>query len=211
MTEVTWYFDFISPFSYLQLNRFRDLPRHLTVKMKPVVFSALLDHWGSKGPAEIPTKRRFVYRFFKWQADRRGLPFTMPPQHPFNPIPPLRLAVASEANEAAIQEIFRFIYVEGRNVDGDNAISELGERLGIPDAARRISDPDIKIALKTNTDAAIADGVFGVPTFAVDRELFWGDDATDMFIDYLSDHAFFGDPELLRLSNMPMGLMRLNR
>ena len=35
----------------------------------------------------------------------------MPPQHPFNPIPPLRLAVASEANEAAIQEIFRFIYV----------------------------------------------------------------------------------------------------
>ena len=72
-------------------------------------------------------------------------------------------------------------------------------------------NPDIKIALHSNTDAAIADGVFGVPTFTVDRELLWGDDATDMFIDYLSDRAFFGDPELLRLSNMPMGLVRLNR
>src|SRR5207248_1427625 len=75
MTKATWYFDFVSPFSYLQLARFGDLPGDLEVAMKPILFSALLEHWEHKGPAEISTKRRFVYRFFRWQAGRRGIPF----------------------------------------------------------------------------------------------------------------------------------------
>ena len=54
MNKAAWYFDFISPFSYLQLGRFKDLPQDLEIALKPVVFSALLNHWGHMGPAEIP-------------------------------------------------------------------------------------------------------------------------------------------------------------
>lgn len=64
MTKAKWYFDFISPFAYLQLARFSQLPADLDITPVPVVFSALLKHWGQLGPAEIPPKRRFVYRFF---------------------------------------------------------------------------------------------------------------------------------------------------
>jgi len=208
MTKATWYFDFVSPFSYLQFARFGDLPADLEFTMKPILFSALLEHWEHKGPAEISTKRKFVYRFFKWQADKRGIPFRMPPRHPFNPLPALRLALIKGADRRTVEQIFAFIYAEGRNVEGEKAIAELGQRLGLANAVDRLSDPQIKDALRTNTDAAIADGVFGVPTFLVDTELFWGDDATDMLLDYLANRDLFKDEEMMRLSNMPMGLER---
>ena len=82
MSKATWYFDFISPFAYLQLARFSELPKSLELTLKPVLFGSLLKHWGQLGPAEIPSKRRFVYRFFQWNADRLGIPFVMPPCHP---------------------------------------------------------------------------------------------------------------------------------
>ena len=208
MRKATWYFDFISPFSYLQLARFNELPSDLELTLKPVVFSALLKHWGQKGPAEIPTKRRFTYRFFKWQADQRGIAFTMPARHPFNPIPPLRLAQAKGADLNSVRQIFHFIYGEGRNLNDSAAIDELGLNLGISDAQARISDPLIKQALKDNTDEAIAAGAFGVPTFVADGELFWGDDATQMFIDFLRDADLFRQPDMLRISSMPMGMER---
>src|SRR5689334_16531801 len=66
MAEAIWYFDFISPFAYLQFSRLSRLPADLRVTMKPILFAALLEHHGHKGPAEIPSKRQFVYRFFKW-------------------------------------------------------------------------------------------------------------------------------------------------
>ena len=97
MTEAKWYFDFISPFAYLQLARFSTLPGNLEITAVPVVFGGLLTHWGQLGPAEIPPKRRFVYRFFQWNADRLGVPFAMPPRHPYNPLPSLRLCVAAGA------------------------------------------------------------------------------------------------------------------
>ena len=209
MTKATWYFDFISPFSYLQLGRFQDLPSELEITLKPALFSALLKHWGQFGPAEIPPKRQFVYRFFKWQAGRRGMPFVMPPTHPFNPLPPLRLALAGGATRDVVRQIFHFVYGEGRSLDDEASIVALGATLGIAEAHAHIAEPGIKKRLQDNTEEAIASGVFGVPTFVVDRQLFWGDDATEMLICYLDDPALFEDSEMKRISDLPMGLERV--
>ncbi|MBT6306408.1 MAG: 2-hydroxychromene-2-carboxylate isomerase, partial [Rhodospirillaceae bacterium] len=86
MTKTDWYFDFISPFAYLQLSRFETFQEDLEINPVPVLFGGLLKHWGQLGPAEIPPKRKFVYRFFKWQADQNNIPFKMPPRHPYNPL-----------------------------------------------------------------------------------------------------------------------------
>lgn len=208
MTTATWYFDFISPFAYLQFTQLDGLPADLEVTLKPVLFSALLQHWGQKGPAEIPAKRRFVYRFFKWQADRRGVPFKMPPIHPFDPLPPLRLAVAAGAGRETVRLIFSHLYGEGRELVSGDAIAELGRKIGLDDAAASLTDRRVKDALRANTEEAIAKGVFGVPTFMVADELFWGDDATAMLRDFLHDPQLFADSEMVRLSTMPMGRSR---
>ena len=49
MSKATWYFDFISPFAYLQLARFSELPNDINITLKPVVFGSLLGHWGQLG------------------------------------------------------------------------------------------------------------------------------------------------------------------
>lgn len=207
-TAAVWYFDFISPFAYLQFARLGELALQLDITLKPVLLSGLLRHWGHKGPAEIPSKRRFVYRFFKWTADRRGIPFVMPPVHPFNPLPPLRLALVAGVDMKTVGVVFHYIYGEGNDIDTDQAIGVLAGRLGIDKVEARLSDQNVKDALRANTEEAIAQGVFGVPTFAVEGEIFWGDDATGMLEDYLQDRDLFRKGEMARLSSMPMGRVR---
>ena len=78
MKEVAWYFDFISPFAYVAMEQRRRLPQGTTIKFIPVLFAGLLNHWEHKGPAEIPTKRRFTYRHAHWLANKQGIPLKMP-------------------------------------------------------------------------------------------------------------------------------------
>lgn len=207
MADATWYFDYLSPFAYFQYKRISKWPPNISVRMKPVLFSGLLNHFGHKGPAEIPSKRRFVYRFFKWQAAKRGIAFKMPQVHPFNPLPPLRLTIAAGSDARTVGIIFDFIYGRGCNADGD-ALVELGKELGLTDISAHLSDPAVKSELRTNTEEAIKAGAFGVPTFVYRGELFWGEDATDMFLEYFSSPNMFEDEEMVRLSTMPMGILR---
>ncbi len=208
MAPLSWYFDFVSPFSYLQTHRFRDLPQGRRIRFVPVLFAGLLDHWQSKGPAEVAPKRVFTYRYLQWYAERHGIPFRMPPAHPFNPLKPLRLCIAAGATAESVEHIFRFIWAEGRAIGDDSAWSALCRRLGISDADARIQSLEIKEALRRNTEQAAGRGVFGVPTFEVDDNLFWGMDATDMLIDYLSKPTVFNSPEMQRVSTLPEGVRR---
>jgi 2-hydroxychromene-2-carboxylate isomerase len=206
--RVTWYFDFISPFAYLQCERLNQLPEGTEIEYRPILFAGLLNHWAQKGPAEIPSKRRFTYRQALWIARRDGIAFRAPPAHPFNPLDALRLAIALDCEGDKVQSIFRFIWAEGNRPDDPDSWNTLVERLNAPDASGRIASPDVKLALRSNTEEAISLGVFGVPTIAVEKELFWGYDMTDMATAYLRDPLAFDDTEMQRLSKLPVGAER---
>jgi 2-hydroxychromene-2-carboxylate isomerase len=208
VTTVEWYFDFISPFAYLQYQRLKRLPRNVKLVCKPVLLAGLLNHWGSKGPAELPGKRTFTYRHVTWLGRRHGVPLRLPPAHPFPPLKPLRLALALDCRPDAIGGIFDFIWGEGRTPDEPAEFEALAGRLNVRDAAALIARQEIKDQLRRNTDEAIARGVFGVPTAWVDGEMFWGFDATDMLVDYLNNRDLFRDPDMARLSNLPAAAQR---
>jgi 2-hydroxychromene-2-carboxylate isomerase len=208
MVAADWYFDFISPFAYLQSEQLALLGPKVRLRYRPVLFAGLLEAHGQKGPAEIPRKRVFTYRFAVWQAARLGIEFRMPPEHPFNPLPLLRLAIACDATPDAVHRIFRFVWRDGRLPDLPIEWAELVNDLRLPDAQRRVADPEVKAALRRNTDEAIARGVFGVPTLAIGDELFWGADATQMAADYAAAGARWTDPEYDRVAALPVGAMR---
>jgi len=94
MKTADWYFDFISPYAYLQAARLDELAKHANIRARPVLFAGLLNHHGQLGPAEIAPKRKFVFRQSLWTAKHQGIPMKLPPAHPFKPLPPLRLAIA---------------------------------------------------------------------------------------------------------------------
>ena len=208
MTKAKWYFDFISPFAYLQFAQFPKLPSNLEITPVPAVFGAILQHWGQLGPAEIPTKRRFVYRFFQWNADQLGIPFTMPPMHPFNPIPALRLCTAAGAGIEHTQAVFNLIYGKGIQPDSPEGIQLIGDALDISNPEISMQDQVVKDTLRANTAQATSDGVFGVPSFVINGEIFWGGDSTEMMLDFLENPELFETSEMKRISNMEMGLTR---
>ena len=208
MAVADWYFDFISPFAYLQSERLASLAPAIRVRYRPILFAGLLEAHGQKGPAEIPAKRVFTYRFVVWQARRLGITLKFPHEHPFNPLPLLRLAIACDCAPDAVHRIFRFVWRDGRLPDLPIEWAELVDDLCIPDAQARIAAPEVKDALRRNTDEAVARGVFGVPTLAIGDALFWGVDATDMARDYAMNGSRFTDAEYERVATLPEGVQR---
>ena len=205
---VDWYFDFVSPFAYLQSERLASLPPRVSIRYRPVLFAGILNANGQKGPAEIPGKRAFTYRFVVWQARKLGIPIKFPHEHPFNPLPLLRLAIACDGAPDAVHRIFRFVWRDGRLPDLPIEWAELTHDLALPGAGARIASAEVKDELRRNTDEAIARGVFGVPTLAIGDELFWGVDATAMAADYVLAGCRYDDPEYARVSSLPVGASR---
>ena len=208
MATADWYFDFVSPFSYLQCEQLAALERSIRVRYRPILFAGLLKAHGHKGPAEIPAKRRFTYRFVVWQAKRLGVTLKFPAVHPFNPITLLRLAIVADCDPEAVRRIFRFIWRDGRLGDLPIEWAELMAELGLRDVEARIASAEVKDALRRNTDEALSRGVFGVPTLAIGEELFWGADATAMAVDYVARGCRYDDPEMDRVATLPIGAER---
>ncbi len=204
MTQAEWFFDFISPYSYLQCEQWDRLPSDLDVRCRPVLLAGLLNHWGQKGPAEIAPKRIFIFRQLQWMAEKQGIPFRFPSGHPFNPLPLLRLSIALDSDVAAIREIFRYVWRDGHLPSDQEPWSRLLHELGVADASATLQSPAVKQLLLDNGQRAIEHGVFGVPTFVVDGELFWGADALDFFLDYLRNPGLLNTPEMKRIDSLPI-------
>jgi 2-hydroxychromene-2-carboxylate isomerase len=204
MKNIDFYFDFVSPFSYLCVHRLGELP--VPVTFKPVLFAGLLNHWGQKGPAEIVPKRRWTYRWCTWWARRLGVPFRFPASHPFNPLHHLRLALACGSTEQAVKRIFESIWMSGGNANDPAVFEALCRELSVQPSV--LSSDEIKTGLRRNTEAAAARGVFGVPSFVVDGEVFWGADSIDFLKDFLADPAVVRNDEMRRADTLPAAAER---
>jgi 2-hydroxychromene-2-carboxylate isomerase len=204
--QVNWYFDFISPYAYFGLFELERLGSDVRVDYRPVLFAGLLNHWGQRGPAEIPGKRTWTYRWCTWYAAQRGIPFKLPRAHPFNPLGYLRLAIAANCEPAAIRRIFEQLWTTGGDAADPRVLEDLAASFGI--TRDRLAEQGVKERLRTNTDAAITDGVFGVPTLVIDGEAFWGADATDFALAYLQDRTVLDNEEMKRVSALPVAAER---
>ena len=177
-------FDFISPYAYLAWARLHDLAgRHgLALQVEPVLFAALLDAWGHKGPAEIPPKRLYTFKHVLRLAAEQGLPLRPPPAHPFNPLLGLRIAaleLPAAEQRVVIDVLFARVWAMGEAITDPDAVAAALSHAGLQGSAlvEAAGSERAKTRLRALTEDARARGVFGVPTFEVDGELFWGQDS----------------------------------
>jgi len=206
MRKTIWYFDFVSPFAYICLHRLKELPPDLAIEYRPVLFAGLLNHWGQKGPAELATKRRYTYRWSHWWAHSLGIPLRYPAAHPFNPLQHLRLAIACGSKPETVGRIFDEIWTTGADASDPDRFSALLKALRI--SPEDLSNPEVKNSLKETTDEAAQRGVFGVPTFEVEGELFWGADSIEFLKDFLANPSVIKNQEMQRLDALPAGASR---
>ena len=209
MKQITFFLDFISPYAYLA---FKGLPEALEglsygVRYQPVFLGGLLKHSKALGPAEVPGKREWVYRQAQWLAHAQGVPLDMPAAHPFNPLGLLRLAVASdpagEPNRYVCETLFRHVWTGGADAASAERLHALTESLA---PARDPRSDAVRDQLKAHTESAITQGVFGVPSFAVDGKVFWGLDALPMLRDCVAGGAWFADSAWVDATALPSGL-----
>jgi len=211
MKTITFYLDFISPYAWLAFDA---LPQALEgishrVVYKPVVFGAMLKHHGQLGPAEIPAKRDWTYRQVQWQARAQGTPLQLPASHPFNSLALLRLATACDAdgtpNRFVCDKIFRHVWCTGQDAANAERLAALSVDLK---PVGDVASDTVKQQLKAHTDEAIALNLFGVPSFVVDGQVFWGNDALPMLRAYLQGDPWFQSPEWTGVAQLPVGVQR---
>lgn len=208
MKTIRFHFDPISPFAYLA---FEHLPTALegcsyAVDYRPLLFAALLKQHAHKGPAEIEPKRQWTFRHVAWLAQHHGIALQVPAQHPFNPLPLLRLALACGPNRRVVEKLFHHVWQGGGADPGDPArLAALKAELA---PARDPDGDDVKQELRAATDAAIAAGLFGVPTFELEGRLFWGLDALPMLRNALQGHAWFDGPDWDAAAEKRPGVVR---
>lgn len=207
-SETTWYFDIISPYVYLQLPDLDRLPPDVFVRPVPVLLAGLLKHWETKGPAEIPAKRIHTYRQCAWLAHSRGIPFRMPPRHPFNPLSALRLLCALGPTLEQARIASRFVFGHGGDPSTAEGLRELGTELGVAEPEALASEPSAKDKLRRNTDEALTHGLWGVPTMLVGEQVFWGADSFATMLEYLADPSIFDSSEMKRIATLPVGASR---
>jgi 2-hydroxychromene-2-carboxylate isomerase len=207
MSDVAWYFDFVSPYSYFALPAINRLSQTTKITFEPLLFAGLLNFWGQKGPAEIPPKRTWTYRACVWWAQQHHVPFRMPAAHPFNSLPFLRLAIAAGNSASAIEMIFRQLWTTGVNPADPVVVADLAKALNVP--LQRLSAAEVKQSLRDATDRAAARQVFGVPTIRVGDELFWGSDAVDFAAAYLANPGVLATEQMRRADATPIGASRV--
>ena len=204
MKHITFYLDFISPYAYLAFERLPEVMEGLSysVSYKPVLIGALLKHHGQLGPAQVPPKREWTYRHALWLAHVNGVEMAMPAAHPYNPLPHLRLALGTTADgdisRYVAETIFRHVWRGGADASDSARLADLTSALQPQrDAA------EVRQQLKTNTDEAIAQGVFGVPALVVDQQMFWGFEGLAPLRAALDGDAWFDGAQWTDAGNRP--------
>jgi 2-hydroxychromene-2-carboxylate isomerase len=202
---VRFLFDYISSNAYLA---WAELPRLAArrgceVEPVPVLFAGLLEAHGQLGPAEVRPKAYWMFRNNLRKAKLLGLELRPPRHHPFNPLLPLRvssLPLPAPERAALIGALFEAVWSRELHASEPDVVAAVADGVGLPGKAlvEQAGTPEVKARLRRQTDEAIAAGVFGVPTFLVGGELFWGYDDLPWLERFLAGTDPLDDAEVSR-------------
>jgi 2-hydroxychromene-2-carboxylate isomerase len=184
-----FYFDFISPYSFLAHKEIRKIEKKnlIKIKYKPILLGGLHNLHGIKAPAFIPAKAKHMIRDCKLIAEKNKIKFKFNSYFPIRSLNLMRgVLIAEEDNFESyyIDSIFNTIWQDGLNMNDENIVQKVLKNLNINPKTfllRSVSSA-IKDLLKKKTNEAYDKGVFGAPTFISNNKIFWGQDRLEFVL-----------------------------
>ncbi len=203
MKKIDYYFDFLSPYSYFSVVNLEKSGffKNYDVSLKPVAMGTLFNYFEMKGPGEILPKRHYMLKQCFIYAAQNNIPFNPPDKHPFNPLYALRLATKACSGERQLEMtllLFKSCWEKGLTLGEPEDLEIILNQHDFD--AKKILDKtferEVKKELKQNTKDAIESNVFGVPSFVVEQDLFWGNDSVSNLLAFLKDDFVDWNKEL---------------
>ena len=191
--QVEFYFDVGSPAAYLAWTQLPSLCAAEGAELiyKPMLLGGVFQATGNASPATVPAKGRYTNRDYERHACKYGVPFVINTHFPIITLFLMRVVTAiqlrqPERLQTLLSAVFKAMWVDNLDLN-DPSLTALTLEAAGGFSAREVSamagDPDIKAALKANTEAAVERGVFGAPTTFVGDEMFFGQDRLEMIRD----------------------------
>jgi 2-hydroxychromene-2-carboxylate isomerase len=186
--SVEFFFDVGSPAAYLACARLPAICRETgaTLDWRPMLLGGVFQATGNHSPATIPAKGKYLFVDLQRFASRHGIPFRQNPFFPINTLTLMRMATGLQLREPQrlvpfLDAIYPAIWAQERNMNDLAVVSRVLQDAGFdPEVLLALaSDPEVKERLKSQTQEAVARGVFGAPTFFVGSEMYWGQDRLD--------------------------------
>lgn len=210
-----FFFDYVSPYSYLAWTQLPALAsRHgRTVEPVPVLFAGVLNALGTTGPAEVKQKRFYIYKQTQRMAHELGVPFRYPEAHPFNPLLALRVTAAvkdEEARKRLVSALYAAVWAEGSGLLTPEHVGRVVTSVGLDAQALLAAarTPEVKDQVRRNTEELLAREGFGVPTVVADGELFFGVDSLGHLERFLRGEDPLTREEKERLRALPVAASR---
>jgi len=178
-----FYFDFVSPYSFLAHKQIRKIEKKegIKIKYKPILIGGLHNLHGIKAPAFIPAKAKHMIRDCKLIAVKNGVKFKFNSYFPIRSLNLMRgVFIAEEDNIKSyyIDSIFNTIWQDGLNMNDQVIVEKVLKNLNVNPKTfiLRSTSSSIKDSLRKKTNDAFEKGIFGAPTFVVNNKIFWGQD-----------------------------------
>ena len=178
-----FYFDFISPYSFIAHKKIKKIESeyNFKIKYKPILLGGLHNLHNIKAPAFIPSKAKFMIRDCKMVAEKNKIDFKFNSYFPIKTLNLMRgVFVAAEdgVKDLYIDKIFKAIWVDGINLNDEGVVEKVLKNIDINPKTflLRAQSQYIKEQLRVKTNEAFKKGIFGAPTFVVKEKLFWGQD-----------------------------------
>ncbi|MBM3503458.1 MAG: 2-hydroxychromene-2-carboxylate isomerase [Alphaproteobacteria bacterium] len=193
---IEFYFDFASPYAYLASHRIDTIAaKHgRPVAWRPFMLGIVFKTTGAQPLVTYPLKGPYAARDLARSARLSGVPFVFPPGFPHATLAAARGFYWLEGKDEVLarrfaKAVFNAYFGEGRDVSGAEAVAAIAAALGVDRTAFEagIQSPAIKERLKSETEGALAKGIFGSPFFLVDGEPFWGADRLDQVERWLAN------------------------
>ena len=190
MSQVEFWFEFASTYSYPAALRVEEIARSADVEVawRPFLLGPIFKAQGwNDSPFNIyPAKGRYMWRDLERVCSALGIPFRRPSQFPRNGLVAARLACwfAKEPwLPEFVRQVYRANFAHDQDISNPAVIGSILEALGQPASVLVIAESsDAKSRLRAETERAQALGIFGAPTCVVDSELFWGNDRLEAAI-----------------------------
>ncbi len=212
---VRFLFDYISPYAYLAWTQLPTLAARCgrEVEPVPVLFAGILQALGTRGPAEVPAKRDYIYKHTARIAHALGVPFCAPPAHPFNPLLALRLTalpLAADVKHRLVEALYAATWAGGGGIEGPEQVAAVLSAASLDATAllAAAQAPEAQARLRQNTEEALAAGAFGVPTYLAEGELFFGVDSLGHLEAFLRGEDPLRPEDVARWRDLPASAVR---